>query len=82
MAVFYDTGGGDIYGGPDKESILKAMREDIAPDDFVEEDVFEVPGTQKMRVTDENEEPTEQLITLAEEYTEALGSYCVASENC
>lgn len=82
MAVFYDTGGGDIYGGPDKESVLKAMREDISPDDFIEEDVFEVPGTKKMRASNENDEPTGDLITLDEEYTESMGSYCVASENC
>lgn len=82
MAVFYDTGGGDIYGGPDKESVLSAMRADIAPDDFVEEDVFEVPGTQKMRASDENEDPTDELISLEDEYTESMGSYCVASTNC
>lgn len=23
MAVFYDTGGGDIYGGPDRESVFE-----------------------------------------------------------
>lgn len=79
MAVFYDTGGGDIYGGPDKESILAAMHEDN--EDIEDDDVFEVPGTQKMQASNEEDEPTGELVTLEEEYDEALGAYCVASEN-
>lgn len=82
MAVFYDTGGGDIYGGPDKESIIEAIRADIGDDDFDEDDLFEVSGTQEMRASNENEEATDELVTLEEEYDESLGAYCVASENC
>jgi hypothetical protein len=50
-------------------------------DDVDLEEVFEVPGTMKMRVSDENDEPTEETTTLDEEYVEELGSYCIASEN-
>ena len=80
MAVFFDTGGGDIYGGPTKEAILAAIRIDAGDKDFAE--IHEVPGTTKMRVSDENDEPTEELTTLDAEYEESLGSYCVASYNC
>lgn len=61
MAVFYDTGGGDIYGGPDRESVLKAMREDYSYID--EEDIFEVAGTKKMFIEGEDGEATEELTT-------------------
>jgi hypothetical protein len=27
MAVFYDTGGGDIYGGPTRDEVITAMRD-------------------------------------------------------
>ncbi|MFC5861064.1 hypothetical protein ACFPT7_02030 [Acidicapsa dinghuensis] len=79
MAIFMDTGGGDIYGGPSKEAVLAQMQADS--DDFDIAGAFEVPGTQKMRVSDENDEPTDELTTLEEEYDESLGVYCVASEN-
>lgn len=80
MAVFFDTGGGDIYGGPTKEAVIAAMLADS--DDVELEDICEVPGTTKMRASDENNEPTDETTTLEAEYDEALGSYCVASENC
>lgn len=81
MAVFYNTGGGDIYAGPTRDAVIVEMKQDMG-DDFKEEDMFEVPGTTKIRVVDENEEPTNELSTLAEEYDESLGAYCISSENC
>jgi hypothetical protein len=82
MAVFFDTGGGDIYGGPTKEAVIAAMQADSDEVDL--EDIFEVSGAQKMRASDwtENDVPTEELITLDAAYDETLGSYMVASENC
>lgn len=79
MAVFFDTGGGDIYAGPTKEAVFAQMQEDC--DDIDLKDAFEVPGTQKIRLSAENDEPTDDLITLEEEYDEDLGTYCIASEN-
>jgi|GEM_PF-3486517 len=81
MTVFYNTGGGDIYAGPTKEAVIAEMRFDMG-DDFVEADIEEVSGSTKMRVTDENERPTELLVTLDEEYDEHLGAYCICSDNC
>lgn len=80
MAVFFDTGGGDIYAGPTREAVVAAMKHDSS--DIDESQIFEVPGTTKLRVTDENEELTDETITLDEEYSETLGSYCICSENC
>jgi hypothetical protein len=82
MAVFYDTGGGDIYAGPTKEAVLALMKEEAHPDDFDESAVFEVPGYHVMNATDENETPTGELITLDEEYGDDTATYCIASENC
>ena len=79
MAVFFDTGGGDIYGGPTREAVIAAMQADC--DDVDLDDIFEVLGTMKMQASDENDTPTGELITLEAEYDESLGSYCVASEN-
>lgn len=82
MAVFYDTGGGDIYAGPDRESIIKAMREDIGDDDFDEALIEEVSGDTKMNATDENEQPTGDLISLEDEYGDDALAYCICSNNC
>ena len=41
MAVFFDTGGGDIYGGPTRESVIAAMQEDAGEEIDLGE-VFEV----------------------------------------
>lgn len=79
MPVFMDTGGGDIYAGPTKEAVIAEMLND-SPDIDLKQ-AFEIPGTTKMRVQDENEIPTDELITLDEEYSESLGTYCIASEN-
>ena len=75
--VFMDTGGGDIYAGPTKKAVIAAMRKDC--DDTPIEDIFEVPGTMKMRVEDDD---GMAISTLEEEYVEGLGAYCIASENC
>jgi hypothetical protein len=80
MAVFFDTGGGDIYGGPTKEAVITAMLADCADMELAE--IFEVPGSMKMRVEDEDGSGEMSSSTLEAEYVESLGSYCVASENC
>ena len=83
MAVFFDTGGGDIYAGPTKDAVIQAIKSDVGEDEFKEEimdGVFEVSGTTKMRVSEGVTPPV--LSTLNEQYDAALGSYCIASENC
>jgi hypothetical protein len=65
MAVFFDTGGGDIYAGPTREAVIAEMKKDLG-EDFKEEAVEEVSGSTKMQVSDENEESTGELITLNE----------------
>jgi len=80
MAVFFDNGSGDIYAGATREAVIAAMLEDSYDVDL--ELVEEVSGETKLRASDENGEATDELITLDEEYDEALGSYCIASENC
>lgn len=80
MAVFFDTGGGDIYAGPTKEAVIKEILQNNADLDISE--IFEVPGTMKVQATDENDEPKAELTTLDEEYVEGFGAYCIASENC
>lgn len=44
--------------------------------------ISEVSPDAKVMEIDESEEPTGVLTTLAEEYVESLGAYCVASRNC
>lgn len=78
MAVFYDTGGGDIYAGETKEAVLAAMRQDMGE---VDADIFEVPGSTKIRV--ENEDGSVGgFSTLEWEYTDLGFGYCISSENC
>jgi len=79
MAVFYDTGGGDIYGGPNKEDVIKAMQDDS--DDFNLDDIEEVSGAHLMMLSDENGESSGEMITIEAEYDETFGSYCVCSYN-
>jgi hypothetical protein len=83
MAVFFHTGGGDYYGGPTKEAVFEAIREDMGDEDFkeIEEEIEEVSGEMKMNASDENGDVTDETTTLAEEYEESLGAYCVASSN-
>jgi hypothetical protein len=78
MAVFFELGG-DIYAGPTREAVLNEMRQDVGEID--EADVTEVPGSHKIIMSDENDEPTEELISLDDDYNETLGSYCIASDN-
>jgi hypothetical protein len=73
MAVFFDTGNGDIYGGPTKEAVIAAMKEDMFGDDFDEEDMFEVDGSTKMHAEQEDGGICEELTTLEAEYCEELG---------
>jgi hypothetical protein len=80
VAVFFDTGGGDIYAGPTREAVLAAMREDSS--DIDETEICEVSGSTKMRVTDENDALTGETITLAEEYGDDEDSYCICTDNC
>lgn len=49
MAVFYDTGGGEIYAGLTRDEVLKAMREDSSEIDELE--IFEVPGFTRIMKT-------------------------------
>lgn len=79
MAVFFDTGGGDIYGGPTTEAVIAAMLSDEPSLDLTK--IEEVSGDTQMVETDENEEPTGDTISLEDEYDETLGSYIVASNN-
>lgn len=86
MAIFMDTGGGDIYAGETKEACLDAMKKDVGEEDFAEiaEDVFEVSGATPMNVEcGECENCTgKHKSTLAEEYTDLGYGYCIASTNC
>lgn len=79
MAVFFDIGG-DIYGGPDRESVIKQMREDMG-NDFDEGDVEEVSAEKTVTLTDEHDEPTEETSTLAELFGEDTDTFCIASTN-
>ena len=83
MAVFFETGGGDIYGGPTEEAVLEAIKEYIGDEDFAEteEEIYEVPGSWKVAAGDENGDATDESITLDEAYDPELGAYCVASSN-
>jgi len=80
MAVFFDTGSGDIYGGPTKEAVIAAMQADSSDIDL--KDIYEVPGTSKMRVENEDGSVSDEMVALEDEYCETLGAYCIASENC
>ena len=83
MAVFYDTGDGDFYGGPTKEAVVAEIIQDFGDIEYekIKHTLREVPGTTKMAMTDENEEPTGESTTLEAEYEECLGTYCVATTN-
>lgn len=84
MAVFMDTGGGDIYAGETEEACLAAMREDIGDANFaeIEKDVREVSGDAKVGMENEDGTISDQVTTLAEEYTDIGHGYCIASSNC
>lgn len=81
MAVFMDTGGGDIYAAETKEGCVKAILAD-APELAETQDEFsEVGGETKMRLENEDGTSGEQS-TFAEEYTDLGHGYCIASTNC
>lgn len=80
MAVFFDTGGGDIYGGSTKKAVTAAMRKDIGDEDFneIKEQIEQVSGSLKMQDPDDIFE----LKAISKVYDKNLGAYCVASNNC
>jgi len=84
MAVFYDTGGGDIYAGETKQDCVAAMKSDIGDEevnDWLNQgEVQEVSGEMKMRLENEDGTPGE-LVTLDSEYTNLGYGYCIASSN-
>lgn len=82
MAIFMDTGGGDIYAGPTKKAILAAMKADS--NDYDLSDARRVSAKTKITREDENAEAIDLagMTTLAKEYHQSLGSYCIASLNC
>ena len=83
MAVFMDTGGGDIYAAETKEACLAAIKADVGEDDFrdIEDQIFEVGGDWPLQV-EEEDGSVGKTSTLAEEYTELGHGYCIASSNC
>lgn len=83
MPVFMNTGGGDIYAGETREACIKAMREDLGDKDFaeIEPEIFEIDGSTKMRLENEDGTPGE-LVPLSQEYTNLGYGYCIASTNC
>jgi hypothetical protein len=83
MAVFFDTGGGDIYGAPTREAVIAAMRAD-AGEEIDLDAIVEVSGSMKMRVEMEEDDDSgefDTILPLEKEYIESLGAYCVATEN-
>lgn len=82
MAVFFNTGGGDIYAGETKEACLAAMRGDLGDEDFaeIEPEIFEVSGDTMMRVEKEDGSagPLERLDVV---YTNLGHGYCIATTN-
>ncbi len=80
MAVFMDTGSGDIYAGPTREEVIAQMQADLS--DFDISKAFLVPATMEMVESDEFGNETGDMITLEEEYNPAFGVYCIASDNC
>jgi hypothetical protein len=81
MAVFIDTGGGDIYGAETKEQAIAAILEDCPELESEQHEFFEVASSTPMRVENEDGSPGE-LSTLEDEYTNLGHGYCVASTNC
>lgn len=79
MAVFMDSGGGDIYGAETKEECLAAIAEDCP--DFENSNAFEVCGESKARLLNEDDSPGE-MVTLREVYSNIGYGYLVASTNC
>ena len=83
MAVFMDTGGGDIYAAETKDECIAAIKSDLGEKYFkeIEAEIYEVGGDMKIRVENEDDSVGEPS-TLAEEYTSIGHGYCIASSNC
>jgi hypothetical protein len=79
-AVFYDTGGGDIYAGPTREAVIKAMLHDNPESDL--DQIEELDGNNLIQIDDENEEFTGEFTTLAELHGSSTDAYCIGSTNC
>lgn len=71
MAVFYDTGGGDIYAGRNKKVCIDAMLKDC-PDMNLSE-VYKVSGKTLIE-----REPG----SIEDEYVDLGYGYYIASDNC
>ena len=84
MAIFMDTGGGDIYAAETKEACLAAIKADLGEKDFreIEGEIFEVAGDSPIQCEEEDGSPGTTSTTLAEEYTDLGHGYCIASSNC
>ena len=82
MAVFMDTGGGDIYAGETKEACLAAIKSDVGDKEFdeIKDEAFEVGGDWPVQL-EEEDGGTGKMSTLAEEYTNLGYGYCIASSN-
>jgi len=82
MAVFINSGTGNIYAGESNEAVLAEILENEGLDGS---QAFEVAGSHQIAVTDENDERTEEMTTLDEEYRAnggaAGGAYCIATED-
>ena len=70
MAVFYDTGGGDIYAGKNKKACIDAMLIDNSEMDLSE--VRKVSGKTPM---------VREPGPIEDEYVDLGYGYCIASEN-
>jgi hypothetical protein len=80
MAVFMDTGGGDIYAAETREQCIAAIKADVSEEDFagIEHELAEVSGSLLMNDSERGQ------ITLDENYR--LNGiidqgYCIATEN-
>lgn len=66
MSVFLRTPDGDIYGGPDRESVVLEIKKE---EPEVEESfLVEIDPMTKCCLMDEDECPTDEFVTLEEEY--------------
>lgn len=75
MSVFFKDEHGDIWGGESREAIEEEMLQEDA--DANTAGLESVPSDYKINAGDENDEPTEELITLDDEFTTGLGAYKV-----
>ena len=78
MAVYWDTGGGDIYAGATKEQCVAEMLSDCP--ELPINGIFEVDGSHEVQI--EEFDGSVHHRTLDEEYIDLGWGYCIASENC